>query len=442
MTPGGQAAPASGARRPRPGAAAPPRSGPVPQPRPRRGRPDAPRPACRRGARGTGGGRMSRALILRRAGPGLTVQDRGRPGLIAEGLSRGGAADRLALLEGAALLGQPPDLAALEITGAGLEVEATAPLRIALTGAPMTARAGDRRLAWNAVHALGAGERLSLAAAKAGVWSYLHVGGGVATPEILGSRAAHLVAGIGKALAQGDEIPVGDDSGGEVNRVLDVADRFTGGEIRVTASAHTHLFPEEVRERFAATGFRRDPRGNRQGMQLGYDGAPFAIDGQRSLPSEVMLPGDIQMTGDGAPYVLLPECQTMGGYPRIATVIPADLPRIAQAAPGTPISFRFVTLEEALAASPGRGPPGRPAPPPAPAGPRPGGGPGPALLPTDQRRHRRPPCQHGVNRCRKWISTPTWARASAPGRWATTRRCSTSSPPPTSPAACMPATGT
>jgi allophanate hydrolase len=71
-----------------------------------------------------------------------------------------------------------------------------------------------------------------------------------------------------------------------------------------------------------------------------------------SLVSEIVQPGDIQLTGDGAPYVLLAECQTTGGYPRIGTVLPCDLPVVAQAAPGARLRFRFVAIEEALAASP------------------------------------------------------------------------------------------
>jgi allophanate hydrolase subunit 2 len=65
--------------------------------------------------------------------------------------------------------------------------------------------------------------------------------------------------------------------------------------------------------------------------------------------SEVVVPGDIQISGDGAPYVLLFECQTTGGYPRIGSVLPCDLPRVAQAQTGAPITFEFIEMEEAAA---------------------------------------------------------------------------------------------
>jgi allophanate hydrolase len=126
---------------------------------------------------------MTRALIVHRAGPGVSVQDKGRPGYLAFGLSRGGAADRLALAEGAALLGQSDTLAALELPGMGGEFEATEDMRIALTGAPMRASIEGERVVWNASHMLPRGARLSIGAVEAGAYGYLHLGGGIATPE-------------------------------------------------------------------------------------------------------------------------------------------------------------------------------------------------------------------------------------------------------------------
>src|SRR6056297_4058110 len=122
---------------------------------------------------------MSGSLIVHRAGPSLTLQDLGRPGYLAFGLSRGGAADRLALAEGAALLGQGDDLAALEMAGMGGDFEAAQDLRIALTGAPMRAAIEGNRIAWNASHTLPKGAKLTIGGAEQGSYGYLHIGGGV-----------------------------------------------------------------------------------------------------------------------------------------------------------------------------------------------------------------------------------------------------------------------
>lgn len=294
---------------------------------------------------------MSRALIVHRAGPGVSVQDGGRPGYMAFGLSRGGAADRLALAEGAALLDQDASCAALEMAGMGGEFEAGADLRIALTGAPMRAAIDGTRLGWNASHALPAGARLSIGGAEAGTYGYLHLGGGVATPERLGSRSAHLASGLGRAVEAGTHLPAGPDPApGATGMRLDPSPRFEGGTVRVVASLQTDFFGPDALARFEATTFHRDARGSRMGVRLTGDTDSFHGEAGLSVISEVVVPGDIQITGDGTPFVLLAECQTTGGYPRIASVLPCDLPRVVQAPPGAALSFRFVTLDEAIAA--------------------------------------------------------------------------------------------
>lgn len=291
---------------------------------------------------------MNPALIIHRVGPQVTVQDKGRPGLLGQGLSQGGAADPVALAEGAALLRQPASHAALEMAGMGGSFEVTEDTRIALTGAPMGASIDGQALAWNASHLLPAGARLEIGAAQRGIYGYLHLGGGIATDPVLGARAAHLAAGIGGALGAGDRLPLGEDTRTEVGLTLEPEPRLTGGTVRMTRSVQTGLFDAEVLERFQNTAFARDARGNRMGARLEFEGAPFAASGQLSILSEIIVPGDIQMTGDGTPFVLLPECQTTGGYPRIGTVIPADLPKIVQAGPGVTLRFDVIDLAEAV----------------------------------------------------------------------------------------------
>ncbi|MGY6411689.1 MAG: 5-oxoprolinase subunit C family protein [Alkalilacustris sp.] len=286
-------------------------------------------------------------LLVHSAGPGVTVQDRGRPGYLAQGLSRGGAADRLALAEGAALLGQDGGLAALEIPGSFLTLEATAPVRIALTGAPMRALCEGAPLVWHASHLLPAGARLQLSGSRGGV-SYVHVGGGIGGQTVLGAVSAHLGAGLGGMLAAGDRLPVGTDAGGPSGRTLTPSDRFDGGLLRMVETPQTRLFPQAERDRFTATAFTKDARGNRMGQRLSpAEGAGFDLPAGLTILSDTIVPGDIQITGDGAPFVLLSECQTTGGYPRLGTVLPCDLPRLVQAPPGATLRFGFVTLDEA-----------------------------------------------------------------------------------------------
>jgi len=292
---------------------------------------------------------MSRALIIHRCGPGTTVQDMGRPGHLEQGLSVGGAADITALHEGAALLGQPASTAALELASLGGIFEATADTRIALTGAPMPATIAGDPVAWNASHMLHRGQRLTLGNATRGNYSYLHLGGGIATDLFLGSRSVHLVAHIGSPVADGDTLPLGMDAGTATGQTLDTTDRFSGATIRIIPSVQTIRFDANTLSRLETTNFTRDPRGNRMGARMSFDGAPFAAEGQLNILSEMVVPGDIQVTGDGTPFVLLGECQTTGGYPRIGTVIPPDIALVAQARAGDPLQFQFITRDQALA---------------------------------------------------------------------------------------------
>ena len=284
-------------------------------------------------------------------GPSVTVQDEGRPGWLAQGLSRGGAVDTLALSEGRALLGQRAPVAALEMAGFGGRFRVTADTRIALTGAPMDARIDGAPLVWNASHMLQAGAVLEIGGVRQGSYGYLHLGGGIGGADLLGSVSAHLMAGIGAALKPGDRIEVLPDPGGPIGRALPGDARFSGGEVRIVPSLQTPLFPTAELARLQDTVFIRDTRANRMGVRMNPEtGGGFAAEGQLSILSEVIVPGDIQMTGDGVPFVLLAECQTTGGYPRIGSVIAPDLPKVAQAGPGARLRFRFVTLEDGVAA--------------------------------------------------------------------------------------------
>ncbi|MCB2128530.1 MAG: urea amidolyase [Rhodobacteraceae bacterium] len=291
---------------------------------------------------------MTALLTLHKAGPGITVQDGGRPGMARLGLSRGGAVDRLALLEAAALLKAEAPLAALEMAGIGGVFTTTAAARIALTGAPMRADIDGRELAWGASHLLLPDQTLTIGPALSGRYGYLTPEGGVGAPSLMSSVSAHLAAGLGRACRSGDRFVIArtgaTDAGPET---MTQAPRFAGGVIRYVAGPQSALFSDETRKRFRATEFRVSGAANRQGVRLDHDGAPFAAEPRAGLVSEPIIEGDIQMTGEGQAAILLAECQTIGGYPRIGTVLPADLPIVAQAPTASALRFREVSFEEA-----------------------------------------------------------------------------------------------
>jgi biotin-dependent carboxylase-like uncharacterized protein len=286
-------------------------------------------------------------LIVHSIGPAAAIQDLGRPGFMSAGLTRGGASDPIALHEGAALLGHPPDSAALEMAGMGGVFEATADVRIALTGAVMDASIDGTTIQSNASHLLPAGSILKIGAARRGNFGYLHVGGGFDTPQYLGTRGCHMSAGLGRLITNGDQLPTLPDKHTEVGMHLRPDPRLDGGKIRFVRSMQSDKFDLETIKRFTQTEFRRDPRGNRQGIRMDSDSAGFRSNGQLNIVSEVTIAGDIQITGDGTPFVLMHECQTTGGYPRMGTILPVDLSKVSQGPVGTTFQFELLSFDEA-----------------------------------------------------------------------------------------------
>lgn len=290
---------------------------------------------------------MTPTLHVLRAGPCLTIQDLGWPHLIGQGLSTGGAADRLALFEAAALLGSAKVLPAIEMMGLGGTFQVNAPVRFALTGAPMRATLDNVPLDWHRTHHIDVGQTLVIGAAQTGNYGYLTPANPISTPAWRGSQSTHLLAGIGSSITDGATIDLGvDPTPTHADRKIDGVDRFSGGPVRVVESPQSQLFTVQTMDRFWSTKFHRAAQANRQGVKLDCAN-PFVPQTPKGLASEFIQAGDIQMTGTGVPYVLLSECQTIGGYPRIATVIPADLGKIAQAPVGAQIMFERILHEDA-----------------------------------------------------------------------------------------------
>lgn len=291
---------------------------------------------------------MTSSVVIQQAGPTTSIQDAGRSGGLGIGLSRSGAADRQGYLAALALLDAPLGQAVVECAGLGASFRFKGATRFALAGASMRATIDGAPIEPYASHFAPAGSTLNIQAITQGVYGYLAFGGGIETLLEFGGRGLHRIGGFGQALASGDVLPLGKDT--QIDRApLRLVPRPETGPIRVMPGPQTGKFDPDALETFQSTTFTRSARANRQGVRLDYDGPGFSTGAQLNQVSDFICEGDIQMTGDGTPYVLLADCQTIGGYPRIGTVLPADLHRIAQAEQGAEIRFTFVTLEQAEA---------------------------------------------------------------------------------------------
>jgi antagonist of KipI len=298
-------------------------------------------------------------MSLRVLEPGLftLVVDRGRPGWRSLGVPVGGAADRGALALGNALVGNGPDTAALEITLSGPTLAAGCDLACVVYGAPFELTSDRQGLAAGVTFTLHAGERLRIGGTSELLRAYLCVRGGLPVPEVLGSRS-----GLAP-LAAGTELPC---EPGRIGRRYFRLRRFrswpAGGLPEYFGPwRRLRVLPGPQADWFGACGFyepnedmvpRLPPRftvrpaSNRMGLRL--KGGPLPAPG-RELASEPVCPGSVQVTRDGQCIILGVDGQTIGGYPKVAQVIRADLDLLGQLRPGERVCFQRASLEEAEA---------------------------------------------------------------------------------------------
>jgi biotin-dependent carboxylase-like uncharacterized protein len=281
--------------------------------------------------------------------PGLAVavQDRGRFGLRRFGVPVAGALDPILLACANALLGNDPDAAGLELLVGGPALAARdGAIAIALAGELSAQRVGADGAAtpvrpWNAV-VLAPGETLRIGPPRAGI-AYLAVSGGIRSAPILGSRATYRRAGLGGFLEKGGSLPCGAPSALHQGKGW----RWDNGPIRVLPGPQDDHFPRASLEALEHHAFTVGPASDRMGLRLSSDAPLKHNDKGAEIPTDGVVPGAIQVPGDGQPIVLLADGQTTGGYAKIATVISADLPRLGHLRPGDEVRFRRVGQAEA-----------------------------------------------------------------------------------------------
>ncbi len=294
---------------------------------------------------------------LRVVAPGFltTVQDLGRPGHAAAGVSASGAADPLALRIGNRLVGNGENVAALEMTMVGGSFRFEADGVFALAGADTEARLRDRAVEpWRPCRAR-AGDTLVCGALRGGARAYLCVRGGIAVPLVFASASTHLLTGLGglegRALRAGDRLLLG--APGEdapFDRVVDPSGLpgYRAGEpFRATDGPQSSWFAPEARAVFYDTPWRVTEACDRMGIRL--SGPPIQLARPRELATEGVLSGAIQVPPGGLPIVLFVEHQTTGGYPKLANVIAGDLARLGMLRPRDTIRFEPISLAAARA---------------------------------------------------------------------------------------------
>ena len=288
--------------------------------------------------------------------PGLctTFQDTGRTGYQHIGVPVNGPMDALAQQMANALVGNALNIGTLEMTLQGPVLRFDARALIAIAGAELGAQLNGEPLPVNHAVRVVPGSILAFGQRKAGARAYLAVAGGFTTEKVLGSVSTYRRGAydgvLGRALVAGDRLGFASSFRNAPRMVLPAGlmrsvEREADAPIRIIPGGEWGAFTEEARHSLLNSQYRIGTDSERMGYRL--QGEALPLEHPLELLSEAVTFGTVQVPPSGPPIVLMADRQTTGGYPRIAHVISADLPLLAQRLPGETVRFELTTLEHA-----------------------------------------------------------------------------------------------
>ncbi len=290
-----------------------------------------------------------------KAGISDTFQDKGRHGFTHLGVGAGGFMDMLAGWLANLLVGNTKDEAVLEMHFPAPLLYFPKGATIALTGANFSAMADGHALPLNRKIDLPTGARLQFTHKQKGQRCYLSVSGGWAIEKVLGSYSTHVKAGFGgwqgRALKKGDVIPLRNPP--ELNSIdLTISKWFVytdlfyaTGPVRVVPGPEWDWLSYEAKKTMLNASFIVSRHSDRMGYHL--NGPVIQSEKKDELLSSGVLPGTVQLLPNGNPLLLMADCQTTGGYPRILQVAIVDMPRLAQMGAGESLQFEIIDVNMA-----------------------------------------------------------------------------------------------
>jgi antagonist of KipI len=291
---------------------------------------------------------MAEAFRVITPGVFTTIQDLGRVGYGQYGIAVSGAMDRFSFCVANLLVGNDPGAAGLEVTLYRLKLEVLQTVRVAVTGGDMNPMLDGKGLPmWQTVE-LPTGSTLLFKDIRRGARAYLAVAGGIDSPLLLGSRSIHQKALLGKPLQKNDIIrtlPIQNPSGLFRFPEKQIPTISREAEIRVVMGPQDDHFTRKGIDTFLGEAYAITSQSDRQGYRL--QGLPIDHASGADIISDAILPGSIQVPGDGQPIIMMVDAQTTGGYTKIACVIGPDLDILAQMLPGRRIRFRKISIEAA-----------------------------------------------------------------------------------------------
>ena len=283
------------------------------------------------------------------AGPLVTFQDIGRPGNMRYGVSASGPMDIVSFEAANAVLGNETKQTAIEISLGGLILQChEGSITLAITGGDFLIEYQGQKISSWTVLTIQKGERLSVRAGKSGSWAYLAFSGKLNVKDWLNSSSTHSTSGFGGGVLKTGQKFTLTDASNQANRIGPILkpNFNTNDLIHAVLGPQDQYFMNTAIKIFSDSIFKVSDNYDRMGMQL--IGPKLELKSALSIPSEPVVKGSIQVSGDGIPTILLADHQTTGGYPKIATVISSDINRLVQLRSNQNVEFIIINSNEAL----------------------------------------------------------------------------------------------
>jgi len=283
------------------------------------------------------------------AGPLVTFQDIGRPGNMRYGVSASGPMDIVSFEAANAVLGNDTKQTAIEISLGGLILQChEGSITLAITGGDFLIEYQGQKISSWTVLTIQKGERLSVRAGKSGSWAYLAFSGKLNVKDWLNSSSTHSTSGFGGGVLKTGQKFTLTDASNQGNRIGPILkpNFNTNDLIHAVLGPQDQYFMNTAIKIFSDSIFKVSDNYDRMGMQL--TGPKLELKSALSIPSEPVVKGSIQVSGDGIPTILLADHQTTGGYPKIATVISSDINRLVQLRSNQNVEFILINSNEAL----------------------------------------------------------------------------------------------
>lgn len=282
-------------------------------------------------------------IILIKGGVYTTIQDLGRAGYRAFGVPTGGAMDILSHHEANAIVGNDMHDATLECTMGGLVLVFKVNTNFALSGSGKAFLNGTE-IEYNFPHKVKEEDVLEIKYNGVGLRTYIAVKGGFIGEKIMESRSAIPRIGFGEVLTKNRPLQIGKPNNRPL-KSLPKREINPAKSIRIFEGNEVDWLTEKSKKSLLSTSFRISNRSDRMGYHL--ESEPLELKEKIEMLSTAVCPGTVQLTPNGQLIILMNDCQTTGGYPRVGQVAAIDLPVLAQMKPGDVFNFELISRLQA-----------------------------------------------------------------------------------------------